>query len=104
MRVIWDIFIGDVRSLFRNVIAAIVVMGLALVPPMYAWFLPCLLRSDSSHCPRIIHWLRRLTLLWAVKQRCILCRCHVRFQHRLRSQNGLFLCTYLLIDHLCRNF
>lgn len=35
---IWDIFIGDVRSLFRNVIAAIVVMGLALVPPMYAWF------------------------------------------------------------------
>ena len=38
MRVIWDIFIGDVRSLFRNVIAAIVVMGLALVPPMYAWF------------------------------------------------------------------
>ena len=38
MRVIWDIFIGDVRNLFRNVIAAIVVMGLALVPPMYAWF------------------------------------------------------------------
>ena len=33
MRVIWDIFIGDVRSLFRNVIAAIVVMGLALVLP-----------------------------------------------------------------------
>ncbi|MFR5092300.1 MAG: YhgE/Pip domain-containing protein [Adlercreutzia equolifaciens] len=38
MRVIWDIFSGDVRNLFRNVIAAIVVMGLALVPPMYAWF------------------------------------------------------------------
>lgn len=38
MRVIWDIFIGDVRNLFRNVIAAIAVMGLALVPPMYAWF------------------------------------------------------------------
>ncbi len=38
MRVIWDIFIGDVRNLFRNVIAAIVVMGLALVPPMYAQF------------------------------------------------------------------
>lgn len=35
---IWDIFSGDVRNLFRNVIAAIVVMGLALVPPMYAWF------------------------------------------------------------------
>ena len=38
MRVIWGIFSGDVRNLFRNVIAAIVVMGLALVPPMYAWF------------------------------------------------------------------
>ena len=38
MRVIWDIFIGDVRNLFRNVIAAIAVMGLARVPPMYAWF------------------------------------------------------------------
>ena len=38
MRVIWDTFSGDVRNLFRNVIAAIVVMGLALVPPMYAWF------------------------------------------------------------------
>ena len=38
MRVIWDIFSGDVRNLFRNVITAIVVMGLALVPPMYAWF------------------------------------------------------------------
>ena len=38
MKVIWDIFSGDVRNLFRNVIAAIVVMGLALVPPMYAWF------------------------------------------------------------------
>ncbi len=38
MRMIWDIFAGDVRHLFRNVIAAIVVMGLALVPPLYAWF------------------------------------------------------------------
>lgn len=38
MRVIWGIFSGDVRNLFRNVIAAIVVMGLALAPPMYAWF------------------------------------------------------------------
>lgn len=38
MRAIWDIFAGDVRNLFKNVIAAIAVMGLALVPPMYAWF------------------------------------------------------------------
>lgn len=38
MRMIWEIFSGDVRNLFKNVIAAIVVMGLALVPPMYAWF------------------------------------------------------------------
>ena len=38
MRMIWEIFSVDVRNLFKNVIAAIVVMGLALVPPMYAWF------------------------------------------------------------------
>lgn len=38
MRMIWEIFAGDVRNLFRNVIAAIVVVGLVLVPPMYAWF------------------------------------------------------------------
>lgn len=38
MRMIWEIFSGDVRNLFKNAIAAIVVMGLALVPPMYAWF------------------------------------------------------------------
>lgn len=38
MRMVWEIFAGDVRNLFRNVIAAVVVMGLALVPPLYAWF------------------------------------------------------------------
>lgn len=38
MKMIWEIFAGDVRNLFRNVIAAIVVVGLVLVPPMYAWF------------------------------------------------------------------
>ncbi len=38
MKMIWAIFSGDVRNLFRNVIAAIVIMGLMLVPPLYAWF------------------------------------------------------------------
>ena len=38
MKMIWEIFASDVRDLFRNVIAAIVVVGLVLVPPMYAWF------------------------------------------------------------------
>lgn len=38
MRMIWEIFKGDFRHLFRNVIAAIVVVGLILVPPLYAWF------------------------------------------------------------------
>ena len=38
MKMIWEIFSGDVRNLFRNVIAAIVVVGLILVPPLYAWF------------------------------------------------------------------
>ena len=38
MKMIGAIFAGDVRNLFRNVIAAIVVAGLVLVPPLYAWF------------------------------------------------------------------
>lgn len=38
MRMIAAIFAEDVRHLFRNVIAAIVVLGLTLVPPLYAWF------------------------------------------------------------------
>ncbi|MEE0706606.1 MAG: YhgE/Pip domain-containing protein [Adlercreutzia sp.] len=35
---IWAIFSSDMRHLLRNVIAAIVVVGLVLVPPLYAWF------------------------------------------------------------------
>ena len=38
MRNIWELFIGDIKNLVRNPIAAIVVIGLALVPPLYAWF------------------------------------------------------------------
>jgi putative membrane protein len=38
MRVIAALFASDVRNLFRNVIAAVVTVGLVLVPPLYAWF------------------------------------------------------------------
>ncbi|MEC4271990.1 YhgE/Pip domain-containing protein [Adlercreutzia sp. R25] len=38
MSMMGEIFLGDVRNLFKNVIAAIVVVGLMLVPPLYAWF------------------------------------------------------------------
>lgn len=35
---IWTLFLSDMRHLLRNVIAGIVVVGLVLVPPLYAWF------------------------------------------------------------------
>ena len=35
---IWKIFIEDQRHLLRNVIGLVVVMGLVIVPAMYAWF------------------------------------------------------------------
>ncbi|MDE8704073.1 YhgE/Pip domain-containing protein, partial [Adlercreutzia equolifaciens] len=38
MKMIWSIFASDMQHLLRNVIAAIVVVGLVLVPPLYAWF------------------------------------------------------------------
>ena len=38
MKAIWLIFSGDMRNLLRNAVAAVVVMGLVLVPPLYAWF------------------------------------------------------------------
>lgn len=38
MKAIWLIFAGDMRHLLRNAVAAVVVMGLVLVPPLYAWF------------------------------------------------------------------
>ncbi|WP_251178211.1 YhgE/Pip domain-containing protein [Adlercreutzia agrestimuris] len=38
MRNMWQLFLGDMKRLMKNPIAAIVVIGLALVPPLYAWF------------------------------------------------------------------
>lgn len=38
MKMIWAIFSSDMQHLLRNVIAGIVVVGLVLVPPLYAWF------------------------------------------------------------------
>ena len=38
MKLIWKIFVRDVRQATRNVIAVIVAMGLAIVPALYAWY------------------------------------------------------------------
>lgn len=38
MKMVRALFIDDMRHLLRNVIAGIVVVGLILVPPLYAWF------------------------------------------------------------------
>ena len=38
MKLIWKIFVRDVRQATRNVIAVIVAMGLVIVPALYAWY------------------------------------------------------------------
>lgn len=38
MRNIWQIFIRDARRIRNNVIALIVIMGIIVVPCLYAWF------------------------------------------------------------------
>ncbi|MEE1114776.1 MAG: YhgE/Pip family protein, partial [Eubacterium sp.] len=38
MRNIWKIFLGDVKHLRTNVIAWIIIIGITVVPSLYAWF------------------------------------------------------------------
>lgn len=38
MRNIWEIFIGDLKKIKKNAIAWIVILGLSIVPSLYAWF------------------------------------------------------------------
>ena len=38
MRNIWEIFIGDLKKIKKNAIAWIVILGLSVVPSLYAWF------------------------------------------------------------------
>lgn len=38
MKMIWNIFIGDLKKIHKNAIAWIVILGLSVVPSLYAWF------------------------------------------------------------------
>ena len=38
MKHIWRIFVRDLRNATKNVIGIVVLMGLVIVPAMYAWF------------------------------------------------------------------
>ena len=38
MRNIWHIIRGDARRICRSVVAIVVIMGLCIVPCLYAWF------------------------------------------------------------------
>ncbi|MFQ9750000.1 MAG: YhgE/Pip domain-containing protein [Anaerobutyricum soehngenii] len=38
MKNIWAIFKGDVNRIRKNVIAMIVIVGITVVPSLYAWF------------------------------------------------------------------
>ena len=38
MKTIWKIFTGDLKRIQKNAIAWIVILGLSVVPSLYAWF------------------------------------------------------------------
>ena len=38
MKNIFKIFISDVKRIFQNVVAVVVIMGLCVIPCLYAWF------------------------------------------------------------------
>ena len=38
MKNIWEIFRRDIKRIKNNVIAMIVIMGITVVPCLYAWF------------------------------------------------------------------
>ena len=38
MRNIWKIFTTDIRRISNNVVAVVIVMGLSILPALYAWF------------------------------------------------------------------
>lgn len=38
IKVIWKIFLTDARRISNNVVAVVIIMGLAILPALYAWF------------------------------------------------------------------
>ena len=38
MRNIFKIFLSDARRISKNVVAVVVIMGLSIIPSLYAWF------------------------------------------------------------------
>ena len=38
MKNIFKIFISDMKRIFQNVVAVVVIMGLCVIPCLYAWF------------------------------------------------------------------
>ena len=48
MKNIFKIFISDVKRIFQNVVAVVVIMGLCVIPCLYAWFNICLLYTSDA--------------------------------------------------------
>ena len=48
MKNIWEIFRRDIKRIKNNVIAMIVIMGITVVPCLYAWFNICLLYTSDA--------------------------------------------------------
>ena len=38
MYTIWKIFTTDIRRISNNVVAVVIIMGLSILPALYAWF------------------------------------------------------------------
>lgn len=64
MKNIIRIFLADMRRLSKNVVAVVVIMGLCIIPSLYAWFniFPTGTRTDRIQRPilklRLCHLMR----------------------------------------------
>ena len=38
MRTVWQVFLRDCKRILRNPVAAVVTLGVAVLPSLYAWF------------------------------------------------------------------
>ena len=56
MKNIWAIFKGDVNRIRKNVIAMIVIVGITVVPSLYAWF--NIAASWNPYRLRLLQWMK----------------------------------------------
>ena len=48
MKKVFQIYLADLKRISTNVVAIVIIMGLGIIPALYAWFNICLLYTSPS--------------------------------------------------------